>query len=174
MRGFEQHAIGGNAVAFGQQNDIIGHEILGGDALTGAVSDNEGLWAGEVLEGGQSPLRPAFLDGDEDDVEDGEGQKDQGFGQVAQQQIDDPSREEQLQHWFAHGIQHDAQRAAARVLGQFVETIVLKPCCGHGGGQPSYGVSGLSFSALGFVPPGVSRRRTARQSGGLAQALLDI
>jgi hypothetical protein len=130
--GFAKDGVGRDAVAFGQQHDVAGDDFGAGDALFCAVSDDERAGAGEVLQGGQSALCAAFLDDDEDDVQDGEGLEDEGFGEVAQEKVDDSGCEEKLEHRLLDGVADDADGAAFLLLREGVGAIVVQALGGFG------------------------------------------
>ncbi len=101
--------------------------------------------AGEFAQGRQRGFRAGFLDNDHHDIEHGETEQNQRFGKTAQEQIDEPRREQQLQHRLAHRIPRDTRQMAALVLREFIRSILaqarlgLRRCqtiwpCGSAGG----------------------------------------
>lgn len=53
--------VGRNLVAFDEGSRIAHNDVPSWDTLAGTVADDEHLGGGQVLQGRQCPLRPAFL-----------------------------------------------------------------------------------------------------------------
>ena len=67
----EQHGVGGDAIALGEQQHVAAHHLAPGDAHRLAVADDERARAGEVAQGLEGALGLALLverDADDDDT----------------------------------------------------------------------------------------------------------
>ena len=101
----KQHGIRRDAVALGDQHDIVAHHFAPGDALLPAVADDQRARAGEVAQGLQRPFGLLLLvKGDADDHKH-KAHQHQGFFPVAQEQVEQAAGDQHEEHGLAHDFQ---------------------------------------------------------------------
>ncbi len=133
--GGAQHRVGRNAVAFRKQDDVAAHHLAARNAPVGTVADHQGARAGQVPQGFQHALGPAFLDDGDADRGAGKEEKEQRLFQASQQQVDDTGAQQQREHRLADGGGSDLWQAAAFLLRQLVGAFGRQPRLGLLTGQ---------------------------------------
>jgi hypothetical protein len=99
-----QHGVGGNAVAFGEHNQIAARHLAPGDALARAVSDHQRTGAGEVAQRFQHALGARFLNDSDRHRQDSEYEQDKRFFQISEQEVDKAAAEQECEHRFAKNL----------------------------------------------------------------------
>ena len=121
-----EQGVGGNAIAFREDDNVTAHNLPSRNALARTVTDNERARTGEVTQRFQHAFGACFLDDRDHNRRQGEDQQDQGFLKVAEREIDDAAAEQQRQHWLAHDFNNDAKRRAPVAARELVEPFGLE------------------------------------------------
>ena len=104
IAGLHQHGVGGNAVAFGEHDQIAARHLAAGDALARAVSDHQRAGAGEVAQCLQHALGARFLNDGDHHRHDRESEQDERFFQVSEQEVDKAAAEQEREHRFTKNL----------------------------------------------------------------------
>jgi hypothetical protein len=126
----QQHRVGWNAVAFGQDDQVAPHHVASGDALARAVADDQGTRAGEIAQGLQHPLGAGLLDDGNGDGDVGEEQQDDRFAEIAEHEIDGTAGQQQRQHRLGQDFEQDSPHRAPVAARQFVRPVALQTALG--------------------------------------------
>ena len=101
VRAFQQHPVGGNAIAFANLEHVAHDDVASGDPLPFAVPQHQCARARKLAESLERSFALALLvEGDSDDHDDGCG-KDEGLPVVAEDDIDHRGRDQHQEHRLA-------------------------------------------------------------------------
>ncbi len=137
--GLDQHAVSGHAVPFQQHHEVARHQLLGIDALSLAIADDQGPGAGQVLEGVQRPLgAPLLHQGDAHHGHDRDHQG-QALLPVSDQEVQHQAGHEQQEHGLARHLQRRTPQRPGLLGGQGIGAVGLAQGQGPLGGQAGHG-----------------------------------
>jgi hypothetical protein len=128
----EQHRVCGYAVAFGQHQHIATHHVLPGYALGLPVAHHQGTRAAQVAQRFQRALGLAFLIQREGQHHQHQAQQNQPLLQVAQQQVQSRSGQQQREHRLTQRFPGDGMPSARLFTGQGVGAVGLQSLCSFG------------------------------------------
>ena len=101
----QQGAVRRDFQPFPDEHEVPGHQILAGNALLAAIPDDANLRRREITKRCQGLIRLVFLKGVDADHGGDEHQHDGAIPRLAQNEIDDGSRQQQQKHGFADCVQ---------------------------------------------------------------------
>src|SRR6185369_7548326 len=125
--GLHQYGVGGNAIAFGEDDQNAARDLAARDPSARAVADHQRTGTGEVAQCLQHSLGPRFLDDGDRDRHHRETEQDERFFQVSEEEIDKTATEQESEHRFAQNLENDAQRRTPVLAGQFVVSFNPQP-----------------------------------------------
>ena len=122
----QEDGIGRYAIALCEHHEIAAHHFAPGDAPALAVANDQRPRTGEVAERFQDAFGAGLLDHRDQDGQGCEGQQDDGFFQIAQNEIDRTAAEEQRQHRLPKHLEDDAKCRPLVRARQFVVPVRLE------------------------------------------------
>ena len=105
-------AIGGQALALADQDEIAGHEFARRDAALAPPSGSRGRKARRVHAGPRAPARSGFLQDHEPDRHGGAGHHEQALADVAEHQVKPRRGQQEQEHRLAQDPADDVDQAA--------------------------------------------------------------
>ena len=108
---------------------------MSGNSPALPVPNDQGTRAAQVAQGGKRRFGAAFLYHGNADRKAREPEQHQGFGAVAEREIDRARNDQQQQHWLLQYIHHGAPPRTAGGMGQFVGALGREPFGGDGSRQ---------------------------------------
>src|SRR5262249_55013091 len=110
--------VGGNPIAFGEEHEVSTHDLGARHADRRPVAHHQRARTGEIAQGVESLLGAAFLQDRDRHHHDNRYREDDGFADVAKQQVDQSTADEQEEHRLAEDVQRDGKRAPSARSGQ--------------------------------------------------------
>ena len=114
---FLQGAVRWNAVTFGQAHHIATHYLVARNAQALAVANDQCTRAAQIAQGGEGGFGAAFLHHGNAYRETGEPQQHQGFGSVAECEIDCARNNQQQEHGLLQYVHHGTPPGVAGGVG---------------------------------------------------------
>jgi len=151
----QQPAVGGDAVALGQQQQVAGHHFAGRDALNLTVTQHACLRLGQAAQRLQGRIGAAFLPESHAQHRQHEQRQGQAFDDVAQHHVKQCGSHQQHEHRFARHVQQAAHQGA---------WVFGVRCIGPEAGQTLAGLGGAQAGRIGRCAGGrhgasISRKR---------------
>jgi hypothetical protein len=122
----DEHGVGRDAIALGQDDEIAANDLAPGDARALPVADHERARAAQVAQRLEHALGARFLHDRDEDGHRGERDEHDRFLQAADDQVDDAAAEQEREHGLAQHVGDDAPDGAAAAAGEFVVALGLQ------------------------------------------------
>ena len=118
----EQHSVGGNAIAFVEQQDVAGDDLPSGNQRSRAVPDDARPRTRKVAQGAEHALGLSLLHNRDAHHYADKGEEQQSFAQASQDEIEESGAHQHDEHRLGCDTEHDAQKRASRRSLQLVTT----------------------------------------------------
>jgi len=105
---FQNCGVGGNAIAFGQKNDVTRHDLTARNSLLNAIPHHQCTGACEISQGSEHPFTTRFLHYANRSREGRECGEHDCFKWFANEQIDSAAGKQEREHGLAHDIKSDS------------------------------------------------------------------
>jgi hypothetical protein len=132
----QQHGIGGNPVAFGQQRQVTAYDVPTGDADLDPVAHDEGTRRGQVAQGRERVLGLVLLVDRDRDHHDHERHQQGAVEWLGEEEVDGAGHEQQQQHRLTDHHPRLLEQVALPSRRELVRSIDLEPTRGFLGAQP--------------------------------------
>jgi len=119
-----------HAIAFGKNDKIPADDFGAGNAFLITVADYERTRTGQIAQAFEHPLRAGFLDNGDQNRGARKNTEDDGFLEIAENQIDDGRAEQEREHRLVQDLKDNPDKGAAIGLREGIGTL----CFQTGGG----------------------------------------
>lgn len=134
--GFDDPAIGGDAVALGEDDQVAANHLASRNSPAYPVAHDDGARAGQIAQRFERPFASRLLENGDSDRKPREACEDQRLAQIAEREINGAARDEQRQHRLAQDIEQYSSRRPPSVARKLVGAVRGEPCPRLGFAQP--------------------------------------
>ena len=173
----DQHAVGGNAIAFDEEYDVAPDDVAAGDPLLLPVANDQRARRGEIAQCSERVLGLVLLVQRDGDHDDDERHQDDAVERLGEQEVQDAGADQEQQHRLSQHIASLLQEVARLRGGELVRPVRREPAGGVFLGQADdrrgvdsgSGLHGLNgHSARSRTMRATSRWRSRRRTGSCA------
>lgn len=158
----DKRPVGGNPLAFADQQDVARDQLARRDPLLGAVADHPRMRLGQLAQRRERAFAARLLHDHQADRRDRAADQEQPFAEIAEEQVEDGRADQQQEHRFAQGLLNDAPQGTTAAAADLVRADRPETPAGLGAAQ-----SGQASGVHAVLPSSHKRRSEPGGSGGL-------
>jgi hypothetical protein len=121
--GLEHPRVRGHPVALGEEDDVVAHDVLAGDAHLLSGPDHQRPGAGQVPQRLQRLLGPVLLGKGDAHDDEHEAQQEERLGGLPEDEVQQAAGQEQQEHGLLEHLEGDVEHGALPGLRQLVEAL---------------------------------------------------